>query len=196
MIGAFLWVDYDRYKKGKGELVSSTKLVEEGYEEIEISGERFLENKKYGLLVKVPENWIVNIHPLGVDFYSPEVEFDERGSLIMDSIREGACGAGIEILESVKLSSELVTDAEYFAEFIERIKDGSINNKDDINNEIIMIDDKESLRTNYIKEDKKKLIEIKIPIDQVVYSFTSGIIFSDKCVEEFEGIIQGIKINR
>jgi len=191
----FLWMDYEESKK-QGELISQTNIVSEGYEEIEISGERFVENKKYGLLVKVPENWTVNIHPLGVDLYSPEVEFDERGNFIMDSIREGACGTGVEIMESVKLSPDLTTDAEYFREFIEGIKDGFIEDRETIHNKVIIIDGREAIRTDYTREGKKKLIEIKIPIDQVIYSFTSGIMFSDKCVNDFEYFIEEIKINK
>jgi len=194
----FLWMDYEK-KLPKGELVSQTNIVSEGYEEIEISGERFVKNEKYGLLVKVPENWTVKIILVGVDLYNPDVKFDENGNFTMDSVREGACGAGIEIKESVKLEDpDLITDAEYLVELMNAVESGFIEDRETIKNKIIVVDGKKALRTDYVRENGEKIvqIDIEVPIDQIVYRFSSGAIFADKCVDEFERLIEGTKINK
>ncbi len=167
-----------------------------GGEEFEIkeapSG-RVLENTEMGLVVGIPEEWTVRKERYGVGLYSPKVEFDENGVLRFDSLKEGGCGIYIEGRTDPAL---LATDADYLRMEIQRLKDGEKENKEGYQCSTFLISGHESLRRDYVKDNSVRGITVEIPIGDAVYSLEAGFIFSEKCVDEFDKILETVEINK
>ncbi|PIR71983.1 MAG: hypothetical protein COU42_02870 [Candidatus Nealsonbacteria bacterium CG10_big_fil_rev_8_21_14_0_10_36_24] len=178
--GGFFW-----WKNRKGEEKILPPVSD--YEIIEISERKIVENKKEKFTVKVPDDWIVKDYVTSVGLFSPETEFDENGGFL-DSVRErGACGIGIEILETEK------TTIEYFENLIRALQKGSELEQDGYS--VVSVDNKTAVRRIYKKDGETKSIEVELPIGDKVYYFESGLIVNQQCVQEFDKILEQISIN-
>lgn len=166
------------------------KVSEEGPGDFSITG-NLIENKDYGLSFLYPDGWNIRNHGVyGIDLFSPEIEFDENGGFLQSARETGGCITSVIIEEAEE-------NSEYLSILIAEVKNGiSFFNEDEGKQRVVIIDDKESLETTYFKENKPIYIEIEIPIDNIVYKFSNGMIFSDRCIEEFNKILDTVIISR
>ena len=154
---------------------------------------RVLKNTGMGLIVGIPAEWIMQKERYGVGLYSPEVEFEESGALRFNSLKEGGCVVYIEGRTDPALLS---ADADYLRMEIQRVKDGEKESKKDHQYSTFLIDEYESLRIDHVKENAVRGITVEIPVGDAVYSLESDFIFSEKCVDEFNKILETVEINK
>ncbi|MFH1656397.1 MAG: hypothetical protein ABH956_01320 [Candidatus Nealsonbacteria bacterium] len=200
--GFFLWTllrDYDQ-EVGTHTLWQIERIKGETYQITENDlGQKFVENKEYGLKVEVPENWIVEYFGDEIDILSPEVEFNENGGISLDSFKKGACGMSIMIIKSIKVDDDLTTSAEDLKELISGIEqdtERAEQAKED-GYEIIVIDGKKFVKRYLENKDKSaSRVSVEIPINDIVYSFDTGVVFSEKCIDEFNQFIKTILIDK
>ena len=155
---------------------------------------KIIQNKKEGFKVVVPAGWMVKKEYENIALYSPEVKFDERGALIFESIKKGGCGMNIQIKKYNKENNEISVDIEHLNMVIEGVKRGFYVEEKEPKYEIVSIDGKEGLKNTYIEENKIKYVTLEIPSDNTIYSFNSGFIFSEKCIDEFNKILETVEI--
>jgi len=150
----------------------------------------FIENKRGGLSFLIPEGWIVKDYGVdGLGIFSPEIEFDEIGGFLRSAEDAGGCLVSVRIIEEEQAF-------EYLEIIIEEIKNGeSFLYEEEGGQEVINISGKESLKTAYSEDGRLVYVKIEIPVDNIIYEFSNGIIFSERCVVEFDGILNTIVIN-
>lgn len=179
--GAFLF--WPKEENPKEESAGKTEFLT-GYS---ITG-GLVENKEYGFSLVVPNGWIVKDYGEEIGLFSPEIEFDENGAFLKNAEEKGGCVVGVSIVK---------TDTEYLASMIEGIKLGdNFLDTEDVKNEVITISGKEGLKITYFKENEQKYAEINVPAGNLIYSFRNGIIFSEKCVTDFNKILGTIVISK
>ena len=198
--GVFLlwWLGKDVVPE-QGEIISKRWSLKGETYEITTNdlGQKFVEYKEEGLKIKVPEAWIVKKYYEEVDILDPGVEFNEYGGISGDSIRKGACGMAVEISKSEKVDSEIPTDVEDLRNLIEIVQKNPEEMKEKEGYDIIEIDRKLALRW-IIRKDEGEIISItvEVPIDNTIYTFDSGVIFSENCVDKFNKILETVLINK
>jgi len=195
--GVFWWWSTKEKEPEDGETIWEIEYVG-GYEIKDTSEGKIVENKEYGLVVTVPEGWTVkNYDKEGIGIFSLEVEFDERGAFLNSAREKGGCIIGIEIKECKKVDPELTTDAEDLRMLIANIQENSTELDDEKTRyEVIVINDKKALKTSYLKEGEEKYTTVEVSVDNIVYSFNNGIIFAEKCIQEFDKFLETVSINK
>ena len=155
---------------------------------------RKITNPKYGLAMMAPEGWIIKNYDDQINIFSPNTEFNENGEYMMSKMREqGGCGIALKI-EKYKKIQGLDTHADYLRILIEEAKTGKFNTEE-IKEEVINIAGHESLKTTYFKKGEEISIEIKTPIGNIVYDFTTGVIYSNHCIDYFQDAINTVQIS-
>ncbi len=206
IIGVFLWLEYKQKSASFLEYIGNYTIEEN-------SEGRFIKNEEYGLSFKVPDDWTIkNYDKGGIGIFDPTVEFNEYGGFI-ESIREnGGCAFGVEIRDYEKVNPESTTDLEWLKNIIKMIKEDEEfsphGNDETMENELIMVDGKEALRTVYFRDKDKEedyyleseveeaYIKVEIPIENTIYSFNSSTIFLERCIEHFNEILSTVRINK
>ncbi len=187
----FCWL---KWKKDQIEntLWSIENMKSEYFKVEEIAGEKIMTNKKAGLTANVPTGWDTTTNGEGISFYSPDVKFRENGALIFQSIIDGGCAVNIQVIKCLPNRIGIPTDADDLRNFIAGAKDKSYN-PNDRKADFLTVSGKDGLRTSYMDMRIGKMT-FEIPVGQTIYSFDSGYIFSDKCVEEFDNFIKSVSI--
>lgn len=195
VVGGFFWWQQWKKEFPKMKTVYSREFVDSTeYEVIETPEGKFVENENEGLTIKVPERWIVKKYGGEVDLLSPETEFDQYGGVSFKSVKEkGACGFAIQIIKSKKVDPEIMTDVEEIKDLITKVQENLIN-EENKKYEVIMVSGKLGLKKIILKENKEVSISVEVPIDNTLYSFNSGLIFSEKCIQEFDKILETVLI--
>ncbi|MCX6760100.1 MAG: hypothetical protein NTW46_02040 [Candidatus Nealsonbacteria bacterium] len=173
------------------------------YEIKDISDGKMIENKEEGLIFKVPENWTVQKvkteDQSEISLFDQDCEFDEKGDLNVEkSFKEkGACGIGIAVIKSKKISSDISTDADISSNYIKALQLDP-NWGDNSGFSLDMVSNKIGLRQIVGEKDGVKMIYVRIPINQTIYAFSTGYIFnnSNKCIERFDDFLKTILINK
>lgn len=193
-LGIFLWEVYKQPVDNDFILWEASRIG--GYEIKDNPEGKIITNKEYGLTVQAPKDWtVVDYDKDGVGMFSPEIEFNEYGGFIKSAKETGGCIIGVGIKKSVELDQESVDDVEYLIHFMNLVKENSpVIQDDDIKYEIISMDGREGLKKITFINEGEKYIEIEIPISDLIYSFSNGMIFSKKCIPEFEEILKTVKI--
>ena len=169
---------------------SNQNQNEEGPEDFSITG-NLIENKDYDLSFLYPDGWNIRNHGVyGIDLFSSEIEFDENGGFLQSARETGGCIVGVEIRRTSE-NSELLDI------FINKIKDGSALVEDNgIKYQLVSVNSKDALETIFLKDSKEIFVTVEIPVDDIIYEFNNGMIFSDRCIEEFNKILDTVIINR
>jgi len=191
--GVFWWQQEKEFPQKK--IIQKRIPIDSAEYEIKDTPEgKIVENKKEGLIVKVPEGWIVKKYGEEVDILSPETEFDQYGGVSLKSLKEkGACGMAIQILKYEKVDPEITTYAEYLRNLIEGLQQNPVI-EERSKSEVITVSNKLGVKTIHLKEGKETYISVEIPVDHTVYGFYSGLIFAEGCVQEFNKILETILI--
>ena len=190
--GFFIWRGWEKYVRG-GALWETEYMKSEYFKIEETLSGRIVVNKKAGLTANIPEGWIVDSWGDGISFGSPDVKLKEDGSLIFQSIKDGGCVVNIQVIKYGLLESKGPTDAGYIRNMIMGVKSQD-NNSENLKYDVLSVNGRDGLRTFYFNGDKITKMFFEIPIGQTLYSFDSGNIFSDKCVEEFNNFIKKVSI--
>ncbi len=178
-------------------LSKNTPIKTEDYKVIETSQGKFLENRERGLKIKVPSGWKVEKEGpfIGkVYLLGPEVKVDE---IFVKNVGEKAtCGMIIYIYKSEKVNPEVETHAESLKNEISYIRENPKGEKEGESprNEVIMVDNKSAIKRSYIQQGKVRLIDIEVPISEYVYNFSSDLIINQKCVNEFNKVLETVSI--
>lgn len=190
----FYWL---KWKKDNQErTLWSIENMESKYFKVEGTAEgKIMTNKKAGLTVGVPTGWDTTNNGQGISFYSPDVKFAENGALIFQSIKDGGCAVNVQVIKCLPNRVGIPTDADDLRNFIACAKDKSYN-PNDRKVDILTVSGKDGLRTSYADMSGENIGKMlfEIPVGQTIYSFNSGFIFSDKCVEDFNNFIKNISI--
>ena len=183
--------------KTEPKIISKTENIG-GYEIITSEVDNTLINKECGFSISIPVGWTIkNNDKEGVGIFSPEIEFDESGGFLESARKAGGCIVGIEIRKAIKVDPELETDAEYLMNMIEAVKNGeTFLEEEEGREEVVIIDGEEGLKTTYFKDGKERYVEIEIPVDNIIYKLSNGLIYSDKCLGEFDKIIETVVISK
>lgn len=198
--GFFLYKEIEKQDYRKT-ILDNEYVKDKDYNITETDSEKIVENKDEGLIIKGPSDWSVVKEDTGVSIVSPEVKFDENGALIFNSIKEGGgCVVAVQIMKCKKLDPELTTSAEDLKIEIDLINTDEEFRKEmedyEPKTEVISLSGKEGIKNTYIKDNNVRMIEIEIPIGQTIYMFSSGLIMNQKCVEEFNKIMDTVLINK
>lgn len=178
--GVFYW----RQRGGEEEKIS----LESTWDIQETPEGKIAVNQDAKISAQIPKSWIVKKYSSEVDFFSPETEFDEQGSFL-DSVREkGACGIAIFIEEVQDL------EIEYWENLIKQIQNDSKALRED-GYSLVFVDNNPAVKRIYKQDGEARSIDVQLPIDNKIYSFESGLIINQQCVEEFEKILETVSIN-
>jgi len=192
--GIFWWWQWTNEEYPQPKTISKNVYISSAEYEIKETPEgKILENKKEGFTAKIPESWIVKKDEEGIGIFSPDIEFDEYGGFLKSVREKGACVIGIEIFKSVKVDPELTIYAEDLRNLIEQAQQNPVG-EETIKSEVATVSNKLGLKTIYFREGKEKYITVEIPVNHTVYSFNSGLIFSEKCLQEFNKILETVTI--
>ena len=179
LVGGFFWWQNREIKGSPDDYI--IKETEEG---------KFVENKKAGLMVKVPEGWeggkIRDIEEGSFIIQTLDIEGKKNNDVVIPPLTKG-CGIEIAINYKKMSFEEIEQDAK---EIYTRLV--LINQRF----EKIMIDDKEALKNIVDTETTGPMIGVYVPIVDKVYSFTF-IWASDeeeKCVQEFDKFLETVSI--
>jgi len=155
-----------------------------------------IENKEGGLIVRVPKSWVVKQYGFELNLFSPEVEFDDEGVFILNSFKEqGACAVNIQIIKSETRGSNIETDSERLIKLIKKVRKNPIKDETKIQ-EVVNINGKIALKeTRFFDNRRKFYVLLEIPVDNLVYSFSTGVIYSEKCILEFNKVLETVKIS-
>jgi len=196
--GFFLWkADNFKTEAVYTDIVKKEIVSAENYNIIENNKGRFVENKNEGLLVKIPDKWIAKGYIEEFVILSPETQFKSNGEVNLDSFKNNnACGFSIEIEKTEKIDKELETDDEYLKNEIDLLKKGMKEENENFKAEAVKIGDKDGLKQTGYKNGRIITMEIRIPLAGAVYIFNSGLIFNEKCADEFNKIVSDISINK
>lgn len=196
--GWIFWEWWEWRKEEIGRKVSENTYVElSEYEIIDTPEGKIVECKNEGFRVVGPREWRAekddSLTP-SVGFVSPEFDYKN----VMDSIREkGACVFVIEIYRNKIIDPEIPTFADGWRYNIAAIEANPEKyKKEDHWDEVVLVGGKKALKWTSIREGEIRQITITVPANQTVYTFWSGLIISQKCVEEFNKIIDTISINK
>jgi len=133
----------------------------------------------------------------GVGIFSSEVKFNEEGEFLSSARETGGCIVGIEIKKCKKVDPELNTDAEDLRMLIVDIQENPIGlGNEGIRYEVVMVNDKKAVKTSYLEQLKEKYITVEVPVDNIIYLFKNGIIFAEKCIQEFGKILETVEIRK
>ncbi len=192
--GLFLLLDWIKFKEAKGpDLSYENEYVKaEDFEIIEEPEGRFVRCGKYSLKIKVPEEWSVKIYNGGVDLNDPNT--DENN--LLDSARQGACGMGVAIHKNRKNNPQSITEADYLKKEIKYLEKEGAQEDSESREEVILLNGNKGLKKTLFHKGEISFINIEMPIDQTIYSFTSGFIGAEKCVESFNSIMETVEVNR
>jgi len=194
--GVFYWWQWKR-ELPQEKIIQKRIPVDSAEYEIKDTPEgKIVENKKEGLTVKVPNGWMGKKYEDGsVGLFSPEIEFDQYGGFLKSVREKGACAAGFEILKYEKVDPEITTYAEDLRNLIEKVQQNPVE-EETIKSEVVTVSNKLGLKTIYLREGKEKYVSVEIPVNHTVYSFNSGLIFSEKCLQEFNKILETVLIKK
>lgn len=171
------------------------------YEIKETALGKIIENVKDGLFFKVPENWIIKKVKTNsqseVSLFDQNSEFDKNGDLLAEkSFKEnGACGIGIAVIKCEKISSDISTDADMLSNYIKALQNNLDLGKDS-GFSLNTVSNKNGLRQIINVEKDIRLISVKVPIGQDIFGFSTGLIFNEKCIEEFDNFLKTVSINK
>ena len=195
--GVFWWWISKEEELREGETIWEIEYVG-GYEIGDTPTGKIIKNLECGLIAGVSEGWTAKDNDKsGVGIFSPEVEFDEHGAFLNSAREKGGCIIGIEIKKCKKVDPELTTDVEDLRILIVHIeKNPTELDDEEIRYEVVIVDDKKAVKTSYLKEGEEKYTTVEVPVNNIVYSFNNGIIFAEKCVQEFNKFLETVSINK
>ena len=153
----------------------------------------------FGVFLLISDGFVVlmSLWGLSLCIFSPEVEVGGEKGFFKSAKETGGCIIGLEISRAIKVDPELETDADYYMGMIETIKnDKDFFDYENIKNEIVIIGGKEGIKTIYMKEGEEVYTEIIIPVKDLIYGFKNGPIYSGKCTEKFDEILNTVEINK
>ncbi len=190
----YWWVEKEEVMKPiyKNEFVKT-----EEFEVVETSEGNFVVCEKENFRIKVPGEWRVEKDAaFGTAIYLLDPLSGDN--FIKNAKEKGACGMSVEIYNSKRVNPDVTTFADDLNKEVEYfLKDPDYGLKDkDSKKEIINLDGKYGIKRIHTIEDKVCFIEVKIPIDQTVYTLSSGFIRADKCIEEFNKNLETVTINK
>jgi hypothetical protein len=185
IIGAFLfyvWHETQNENENQGETVIAQKAVG-GYE---VDG-NMIKNEKYGLTLEAPKGWnIKNYDEGGVGMFSPEIDVNN----FMKSAREkGACLVGLTIEDTSGVADGFDSLAENVRDLINEVKKGVNNGYG-----IVSVNGKDGLKKITIKDKETKHILVQIPLNNVIVTLDSSIIYSASCAGYFDDVIKTLWI--
>jgi len=193
--GVFWWWSTKEEETEEGETFYEIEFAKE-YTIRDTSEGKVVENKEEGFFAMVPDGWVVKQYAEELVLFSPEIEFNEHGDFILESAKEkGGCGVSIEIKKCKKVDPEIETDAEVLRHLIAEIKENPIETETK-KQRVVMIDNKSALEKITLQKGEVKYILVEIPVDNIVYSFSTGVIFAEKCIQEFNKVLQTVEIRK
>ena len=196
-LGFFLWEAFKQPVDNDFTLWEASRIG--GYEIKDNPEGKIITNKEYGLTVQAPKDWtVVDYDKDGVGMFSPEIEFNEYGGFVRSAKEKEGCILGIELKKSIELALESTNNTDYLVYLISLVKkDPPVMQKGDMKYEIVTINGKEGIKTTFLdSKGEENYIMIDIPINDVIYSFSNGTIFSKKCIPEFDKFLETVKISR
>ncbi len=184
--------------KKDNNFVYKNEFVEAGkFEVIESSEGKFVVCLSEGLRVRVPEGWRTQ---KDLAFGTAIYLFDHQvGDNFIKSAKEkGACGMAIEIYNSQDVNPDVTTFADDLRKEAQHLKEnpGVEGESENPQSESIVVGGKDGIKRIYSAESKVTLIDVEIPVGQTVYTFSTGFIGSEKCIEEFNNIMETVEISK
>ena len=183
--GEFFWYWWDKTELDRIFADSKDYIVQE------TSAGKFVENRKDGLKIKLPEGWDAKpgVEMLGyrieeiITLFHPDSNFrDSKG-----------CAIEIEIIRLVKEKEYLIVKGvNEVKKDIEFFRGLSSEQKKSYHEEVIHINGHEALKTIF-----SNTIKIEVPVKKRVYVFTLGFNLKDpeKCLEDFDKLLEAVSIN-
>jgi len=177
--GGFFWWWQGREIKGSPE----------DYVIKETAEGKFVENKRAGLTVKVPEGWeakkVEFLEEGSIVIQSSDIEGEDRGNGIVGPPLKRGCG--IETVVTYKKLSleEIKKDVEEVHWML--VSTFSVF-------EEIVVNTKKALKNTWESKSKGPMIAIYIPIDNKVYTFTLVWAYEEKekCIQDFNKFLETV----
>ena len=161
---------------------------------VEVGGKRLVAAENQGFSAEVPQNWIFKNYGAEIDLLSPENEPDKPQDILKNARENGACNMGIELSQSeiVAGQTSLAQEVLSMAEGLEKYPASSSQEPAE---DMFLVSGKKSWRTIHKRDGEVRLITVETPAGDRVFSFTTGLIINQKCVDYFYRILSSVRID-
>lgn len=200
--GFYFWIKKEINSERNDILTRSSDIAD--FEIKEVNGKKIIENKKEGFFAESPKGWIIkkfkyNEKENEISLFSPESEFDDQGNFLFKKsyLEKGACGIGLAIKKCEKYNQDVLTEADIVSGYIRGLKDKfDIKNDSNSNWTVVNVGGKDSLRRITKKGNNITSVRVETPLGQTIYSFSTGIIINQDCVEVFDDFLKTVLISK
>lgn len=147
-----------------------------------------IQNKEAKFSLLAPKGWVVERYEGKITLLSSPLTSEQY-----ENIEEiDVCMFNIKITKHNKIEGEGKTGVMDLLDLIDSIEKGQ--RKDSYYN-VIFVDNNIAIETRSIEEDKKYVF-VEVPFEDRIYSFFSGMTSLDVCIDNFDKILEQVKINR
>ncbi len=201
LAGFYFWA-----KNTPASILLSEKIVYSGVSDYEIKDTingKIIENKKEGLIAKVPDGWSVKDikaeDESGIGIYDQNVKFNEKDKADFKSFMEnGACAIEFAIMKYLGTTGNISTSADIIKNHIKGLNE---NPNQEANSGFYLdkVDGKDALRQVIDVKNKGyrlRSVMVQVPIGQKIYEFATSIFLNDKCLADFDSFLKTIIISK
>jgi len=168
----------------------------ENFSERELNGEKIIEDKKSGLLVKIPDDWqkVEGIGGLSIIFLSSDFKLHPKMGPYSPTIPEKGCSIEMSVKKEIESSD---SDIEY-SYLREKIENCLISTH--CEDEIVEVSGYKALKHTFSPEDQSIIsgnyVSVKIPRNEWVFTFETYLFSEDKerCAQEFNKFLEKVSI--
>jgi len=144
------------------------------YKVLEKSEGRFIENKEANLTFKIPDNWVAKDYGSKIGFFNSETNTQGNCSIIVGVKKYVSGKNGAEDLASLIKNLEVGEKKDYYG--------------------VVSVAGQKALKTIIKKEDGTIYVSVDLPLENNIYSFSTGLVFSEKCLEELDNFLKTVEI--
>lgn len=173
------------------------RVLGDEYIQTEINGEKIIEYKKTGFIVKIPGDWeVMDSRGIGLLCLSSDFQFHEKVGRYSPPIPEKGCSVGLSILKEIGLGPDDYIQYDYIQSKIEWCM-----SSDDCDDEVIEVGGNRALKHTYCPEDQLIpgcYVAISVPKNEITYKLEAYLFSQDreKCAQEFDKILQTVEIRK
>lgn len=171
-------------------------IIEEGvvvmgnYEVKEINEEIIIKNKSGKFSLLAPKGWIVENYGEKVTLLSSPFSFDQEIDILDNVKNNDACMFSIKITRYSNMGDQKITKVMDLMQLMDAVEEGEM---EDPYYRTIFVDNKMALEVGS-REEEEKYVFVELPFEDKIYSFTSGMTSSEKCMEAFSQVLGQVRV--
>lgn len=162
------------------------------YEVKEINEETIIESKAGKFSLLAPKGWVVENYGEKVTLLNSPFSFDQEIDILENIKDSDACMFSIKITKYNQIEGQSITKVMDLVQLTNSVEEGEI---EDPYYSTTFVDNNMALEVGS-KEGEEKYIFVELPFEDKIYSFTSGMTSSEKCIEVFSQVLGQVRIGR